>query len=52
MYKIKRNWQKQIRDEAEFQHIINTYIYENLIVNYRILNIDGKKYSCNSNTSN
>lgn len=33
---------KQIRDEAEFQQIINTYIYENLIVNYRILNIDGK----------
>ena len=32
---------KQIRDEAEFQQIINTYIYENLIVNYRILNIDG-----------
>lgn len=33
---------KQIRDEAEFQQIINTYIYENLIVNYKVLNIDGK----------
>lgn len=33
---------KQIRDEAEFQQIVNTYIYENLIVNYKVLNIDGK----------
>lgn len=33
---------KQIRDEAEFQQIINTYIYENLIVNYKIVNVDGK----------
>ena len=31
----------KIRDEAEFQQIINTYIYENLIVNYKVLNIDG-----------
>lgn len=33
---------KQIRDESEFQQIINTYIYENLIVNYKIVNVDGK----------
>lgn len=31
-----------IRDEAEFQQIINTYIYENLIVNYKVISIDEK----------
>ena len=31
-----------IRDEAEFQQIVNTYIYENLIVNYKIITIDEK----------
>lgn len=30
-----------IRDEAEFQQIVNTYIYENLIVNYKVIHIDG-----------
>ncbi len=32
----------KIKDEAEFQQIINTYVYENLVVNYRIIKIDGK----------
>lgn len=31
-----------IRDEAGFQQIVNTYIYENLIVNYNVVQIDGK----------
>lgn len=31
-----------IRDEAEFQQIINTYIYENLIVNYKLMKMNDK----------
>ena len=33
-----------IRDEAEFQQIVNTYIYENLIVNYKVITIDKKMF--------
>lgn len=40
--KIKKIDKAKIRDEAEFQQIINTYIYENLIVNYKVVNIDEK----------
>lgn len=35
--------EKRIRDEAEFQQIVKTYIKENLNVEYKILNIDNKK---------
>ena len=31
-----------IRDEAKFQQIVNTYIYENLMVNYKVITIDEK----------
>lgn len=31
-----------IRDEADFQQIVNTYIYENLIVNYKVIPIEEK----------
>ena len=32
----------KIRDDAEFQQIINSYIYEDLVVNYKVVNVDGK----------
>lgn len=33
---------EKVRDEAEFQQIIKTYIKEDLIFEYKIINIDGK----------
>lgn len=33
---------ENVRDEAEFQQIIKTYIKEDLIVEYKIINIEGK----------
>lgn len=33
---------EKVRDEAEFQQIIKTYIKEDLIVEYKIIDVDGK----------
>lgn len=40
--KIKGIDKNTIRDEADFQQIVNTYIYENLIVNYKVIPIEEK----------
>lgn len=36
---LKNIDKSQIKDEANFQQIVKTYIYENLVVNYKVLNI-------------
>lgn len=40
--KIKGLDKSKVRDEAEFQQIINNYISDDLKVNYKVLNINGK----------
>ena len=33
---------EKVRDEAEFQQIVKTYIKDDLLTEYKIINIDGK----------